>query len=111
MTENEVADYLEEYVSRNELPVRHQTRVKELNRDGQRYRISVGDSTLNAKNVIVATGLFQESHIPAFAKELDPAIFQSHSNLYCKPEEFPARSILALGKAFDGRHRCRLYRG
>lgn len=101
-TKNEVADYLEEYVSRNKLPVRHQTKVKELNRDGQGYRISVGDFIFNAKNVIVATGPFQEPHMPTFAKELDPAILQSHSSLYCKPEEFPARSILVVGAGNSG---------
>ena len=51
---DEVADYLERYVERFDLPVRHDTRVESLGWDGERYVAHTGDTRFEADNVVVA---------------------------------------------------------
>jgi putative flavoprotein involved in K+ transport len=42
-TKNEMADYLESYAMRFELPVRTGVRVESLTRDGDRFSVSAGE--------------------------------------------------------------------
>src|SRR6478672_12012016 len=55
---DEMADYLERYAERFDLPVRLDTRVCRLSFDGERYVICVDGSSslIEADNVIVAAG-------------------------------------------------------
>jgi putative flavoprotein involved in K+ transport len=99
---DEVADYLEEYARRFNLPVQHSIKVEQLSRNGRGYHISAGAFNFSARNVIVATGAFQLPYTPAFASELDPAIFQLHSSAYCNPGQIPARSVLVVGAGNSG---------
>jgi putative flavoprotein involved in K+ transport len=99
---DEVADYLEEYARRFNLPVRHNVKVESLRRNGQNYQISAGAARFSARNVIVATGPFQAPHTPSFSKELDPGILQLHSSDYLNPKNIPVKSILVVGAGNSG---------
>jgi putative flavoprotein involved in K+ transport len=99
---NEVADYLEGYAKQFNLPIRHGIKVKTLNRDSQGFHISTDAFSFSARNVIVATGPFQLRYTPAFASELDPAIFQLHSSAYCNPQQIPGQSVLVVGAGNSG---------
>src|SRR4026207_607229 len=80
----EMADYLESYAKRFDLPVRSGITVDQLDRNGTGYVVTAGDLRLGADNVVVATGVFQHEQpiVPEFAAELDPAIRQLHSADY-----------------------------
>lgn len=101
-TKDEAADYLEEYANRFELPVRHGVRVRGLTRANHQYQVSTGAESLNAQNVVVATGAYQKPHTPSFARELDPAIVQLHSSTYCNPQQLPVQNILVVGAGNSG---------
>src|SRR5688572_27197366 len=49
----EMADYLEAYATRFELPVRSSTRVHAVTNDGERYVVTTGEQTFEAENVVV----------------------------------------------------------
>ena len=53
-TKDEVADYLEAYAARFELPVRTGVRVDRLSRNGSRFVVEAGDRVFEAENVVVA---------------------------------------------------------
>jgi len=101
-TKDEVADYMEEYAKQLNLPIRHDIKVDCLERNGNGYHITAGNSTFHAKNVIIATGPFQKPFTPAFANELDPSISQIHSSNYLNPEQFTAQNILVVGAGNSG---------
>jgi putative flavoprotein involved in K+ transport len=101
-TRIEVADYLEWYAQVNELPVRLGVRVQELRRLGSGFAIATDGIQLEADNVIVATGPFQRPMVPAFAKQLDPAIVQLHSSQYRNPAQLPDGDTLVVGAANSG---------
>ena len=99
---DEVADYLERYVERFELPVRLGTRVESLSWNGERYVIDAGGVTYEADNVVVATGPFQTPRIPSIAAQLSPAIHQIHSSQYRNPFELPPGPVLVVGAGNSG---------
>lgn len=99
---DEVAEYLERYAERMDLPVRPDTRVDSLTRIGDRYSISAGDRRFEADNVIVATGPFQRPRIPAVAARLSPGIHQLHSSEYRNPFDLPDGSVLVVGVGNSG---------
>src|SRR5256714_15228949 len=66
-TKDEMADYLEAYAERFELPVRLGTAVESLTQEDGRYVADTGDSRIEADTVVVASGVFEKPHVPAVA--------------------------------------------
>jgi putative flavoprotein involved in K+ transport len=99
---DEVADYLERYAERFDLPVRLDTRVDALGWDGEHYVVRAGSSTLEAANVIVATGAFQAPRVPAVAAQISPEIHQLHSSEYRNPWDLPDGPVLVVGVGNSG---------
>jgi putative flavoprotein involved in K+ transport len=101
----EMADYLEAYAARFELPVQSGVAVDGLERqDGSGFVVTAGDTRLDADNVVVATGVFQHERpvIPEYAAELDPRITQLHSADYRGQEQLQPGSVLVVGAAHSG---------
>jgi putative flavoprotein involved in K+ transport len=57
-TKDEMADYLEAYAARFELPVRTGVRVQRLSRDGGRFVVETNGDVFEAENVVVAMADF-----------------------------------------------------
>ena len=76
-TKDEMADYLEAYAARFELPVRTGVRVDRLSRDGERFVVSAGARRFEADRVVVASGAHRQPRVPDFASELDPGCSSS----------------------------------
>jgi putative flavoprotein involved in K+ transport len=102
-TKDEMADYLERYAGRFQLPVRTGTRIQRLARaegggfvavsNGRRYR---------AENVVVAMANYQEPRVPDLADELDPDIVQLHSADYRNPSRLRDGPVLLVGAGNSG---------
>ena len=101
-TKDEVADYLESYAARFELPVRTGVAVERLSKEDGRFVVSAGDLRFEADNVVVATGAHQIPKLPAFARELDPRIVQLHSGDYRSPSQLQDGDVLLVGAGNSG---------
>jgi putative flavoprotein involved in K+ transport len=101
-TKDEVADYLESYAARFQLPVRGGVRVDGLTRQGDRFLVSAGERRFEADNVVVASGAYHTPRVPAFAGELDPAVNQLHSSGYRRPAQLREGGVLVVGAANSG---------
>ena len=99
---DEVADYLERYAQRFDLPVRSSTRAERLTHDGERWVLQTSRGTLEADNVVVATGPFQRPKLPAVATTLDASIHQLHSSAYHSPFDLPEGPVLVVGAGNSG---------
>jgi len=99
---DEVADYLERYAERFDLPVRSSTRAESLVRDGDRWILRTSRGTLQADNVVVATGPLQRPRVPEFAMHLSPDIHQLHSSDYHSPFDLPDGPVLVVGAGNSG---------
>jgi putative flavoprotein involved in K+ transport len=101
----QMADYLESYAARFELPVRTATRVERLVTagDGSDEFIAVaGSRRFRARQVIVATGAFTVPAVPAVARQLDPGIRQIHSGEYRDPSQLADGAVLVVGLGHSG---------
>jgi putative flavoprotein involved in K+ transport len=103
-TKDQMADYLEAYAAKFDLPVRGGVRVSRVARDGEQYVVSCTDgSSYRCDNVVVATGTFgRNPSVPAFAGELDPAIRQLHSSDYQRPDQLQPGAVLVVGASHSG---------
>jgi putative flavoprotein involved in K+ transport len=101
-TKDEMADYLEAYAARFELPVRTGAEVDELSREADRFIITSGNRRFEASHVVVATGAYQVPKIPAFAGELLSTIMQFHSSQYRRPSQLQEGAVLVVGAGNSG---------
>jgi putative flavoprotein involved in K+ transport len=101
-TKDDVADYLEAYAARFDLPVRAGVEVDGLFREGNWYVLVSGDRRFEANNVVVASGAYQTPRVPTFASELDPGIVQLHSSDYRNPAQLREGGVLVVGAGNSG---------
>jgi len=101
-TKDEAGAYLQDYQTRFQLPVLLNSKVESLTKTNGRFTVVGGGQTFTAQNVIVATGPYQMPHVPPFARELEPRIFQVHSNSYRNPAQLPDGDILVVGAGNSG---------
>jgi putative flavoprotein involved in K+ transport len=101
-TKDEMAEYLEAYAQRFDLPVRTGVWVDGLEHDGDRYVVSAGSARYEADNVVVATGAHQHAKVPPFASKLDEGIVQIHANEYLSPSQLQSGGVLVVGLGNSG---------
>lgn len=101
-TKDQMADYLESYANRFNLPVRTGVKVDGISRQGKRYVVSAGDRRFEAEHVVVAMAKYQNPKIPRFAAELSPEIVQIHSKNYRNPGQLRDGGVLLVGAGNSG---------
>lgn len=101
-SKDEFADYLEQYASYFKLPVRTNTYVNNLSRNGKGFVINAGEQEFKADNVIVAMNDCQHQKIPAFAKDLDTDVVQILSSKYKNPTQLQDGNVLVIGAGNSG---------
>jgi putative flavoprotein involved in K+ transport len=101
-TKDEMADFLEEYAKRHDLPVRTGVRVDRLSRSNGHFVLSWRKGTIEAENVVVAMATYQSPRVPPFARELKPEIVQIHSSEYRNPGQLRDGSVLVVGAGNSG---------
>jgi putative flavoprotein involved in K+ transport len=103
---DQVADYLRTYAARFDLPVMLNTRVQHVDRgpsgSGGPFRVGTSQGTLWARQVVVATGPFQQPHIPQVADGFAHSVAQRHSSGYLNPGGLPDGKVLVVGAGNSG---------
>lgn len=104
MPRNEIVVSFEKYEELYHLPVQYNTRVNAVEPipDRQGYLVQTDAGSWEAHNVVVATGLFQKSKIPAFSQKLSAEINQLHCGQYRNPHSLPNGAVLVVGSAQSG---------
>jgi putative flavoprotein involved in K+ transport len=101
-TKDEMADYLEAYARRFQLPVRNGMRVDRLYRRGSRYVVRAGTHEFEAVQVVVAMAKYQRPKVPAFAAQLSLEITQLHSQDYRNLEQLRPGGVVLVGGGNSG---------
>ncbi len=99
---DDVANYLKAYGTRFELPVRLNTTVTSLTKTNGVYMADTGTETVEARQVVIATGPFHTPFTPPVAAQLSPEVHQIHSVDYRRPAALPAGRVLVVGGANSG---------
>jgi putative flavoprotein involved in K+ transport len=101
-TKDEMADYLEAYASRFELPVWTGVRIDALACVGGRFVLAAGDLRFEADNVVVAMSSDLRPWTPSFARQLDPRVVQLHAFDYRSPAQLQEGDVLIVGAGNSG---------
>jgi putative flavoprotein involved in K+ transport len=101
-TKDEMADYLEAYAERFELPVRTGVRVDAVGRSDGQFIVAAGDERYAADNVVVACGAFEVPYVPPFAAELAAGIVQMHAEDYRNESQLADGPVLVVGPGNSG---------
>ena len=99
---DDVADFLQAYVARFQLPVQLNTTAESLTRTDDGYVVTTTQDTLRARQVVVATGPFHTPLVPPIANDVGPEVTQLHSVEYRRPHDVPAGRVLVVGAANSG---------
>jgi len=102
-TRNQMVDYFVSYAERIAAPIRCGVAVTALHKkaDGTGFRAETPQGTIEATNVVAATGPFQRPIIPAVVPP-ETGIVQMHSNAYRNPGQLPEGAVLVVGAGSSG---------
>ncbi|SDN06651.1 putative flavoprotein involved in K+ transport [Fictibacillus solisalsi] len=101
-TKDEMAAYLEKYVSYFELPYQLNIRVESVTKKAEHFSIVTNHGEFTSKNVIVASGAFQKPFIPPIAEVGGKDVFHIHSSEYINPARLDEGSVLVVGGGNSG---------
>jgi putative flavoprotein involved in K+ transport len=93
---------MEAYAARFDLDVRTGVKIDRLSKQNGRFVIAADVESLEADNVIVATGSHRVPRLPDFARDLDPRILQLHSSEYRSPAQLREGPVLIVGLGNSG---------
>jgi putative flavoprotein involved in K+ transport len=101
-SKDEMADYLEAYARRFELPVVLKARVSRLRQEGGRFVAIAGGRRYEAERMIVAMSNYPVPRRPDFAASLASEIVQLDLGTYRNPGQLKPGTVLVVGAANSG---------
>ena len=98
-----VVRFIEAYATRISPPVRCGVRVTGLQLSGpEKLLVETDHFTIEAANIVVATGPYQVPRVPAFSAALPFGICQVTSSCYTNPGQLPPGNVLVVGSGGSG---------
>src|SRR6516164_1404883 len=98
----DVVKYFDDYVQRFDLPIHCGVEVQSVEKTRNGYLVRTSEGTYEAKNVVIATGLYQVPKIPKLSEDLPEEILQLHSMDYKNPASLPGGAVLVVGTGQSG---------
>jgi NADPH-dependent 2,4-dienoyl-CoA reductase/sulfur reductase-like enzyme len=98
----ELIEYLERYAGRFGLKPIFNACVEDIRRDGEGWRVRVGETAWRARNVVVATGWAEYPYSPTWPGIETFGGPVLHSSLYRNPLPFRAQRVLVIGFGNSG---------
>lgn len=99
-----VVRFIEDYARRISAPVRCGVRVTRLGQGtgSSLLAVETDGGSIEAANVVVATGPYQEPSRPSFAANLSKAVYETTANRYKNPDGLPAGGVIVVGSGASG---------
>ena len=98
----EVAKYLKTYVTKFNIPIEFNHKIKSLKKENDVFTLKSDNKTFEAKNVIIATGPFHKPFTPRFHSKISKDIIQIHSEYYKSPDQLQDGPTLVVGAGDSG---------
>ncbi|HZX51045.1 MAG TPA: NAD(P)-binding domain-containing protein [Pseudomonas sp.] len=97
---DEVVEYLERYAAHFQLPIRYNSRIDEVSRQGKGFQLHGADGLdYRCEALVVASGAFNQPYIPDCAGLADFNGTLLHSSAYRTPEAFAGQRVVVVGAA------------
>ena len=104
MARDGVVRFIDEYAKRIAAPVRcgvNVTRLRQVT-GSARFAVETDGGIIEASNVVVATGPYQEPSLPLFAAGLSKDLYQTTANRYSNPNRLPDGAVFVVGSGASG---------
>jgi cation diffusion facilitator CzcD-associated flavoprotein CzcO len=98
----QVVEYLEAYAAKFDLKPAFNAPVRAVRRDGPAWRAEAGENSRSAPIVVVATGLADYPHEPAWRGMETFGGLVLHSSIYRNPAPFAGKRVLVVGYGNSG---------
>lgn len=102
MPRSEIERRFKEYASRYDMPLRYGMEVTGVAQQDGRYLVETSGRSYRARNVVIASGLFQRPKVPAWAGQVPAGIFQVAACDYRNPQQLPPGAVLVAGSGQSG---------
>lgn len=102
MTGGEVLDFLDDYRTRVDAPVRTHTDVLSVESTHPGFRTSTTTGVIESEAVVVATGACSTPHVPAIAGDLPSHVRQLTPIAYRNPDQVSDGRVLVVGGSASG---------
>ena len=105
MPRDAIVDRMRRYADVIGAPVQLGTAVRRLSAlDGgaNRFRLETDAGTIEARDVVVATGSFNGPRLPGASAGIAPRVKQVHSHEYRRPSDLPSGRVLVVGTGQTG---------
>ncbi len=99
---DEVISYFDDYAGSIPAPIRTGVDVTRVRPAGDTFEVEANDETLQAQNVVVATGAYPEPTPTPLAADVPGDVFQLHTSEYRRPAQLPEGAILIVGGGQSG---------
>ncbi len=101
---HEVVRFLDQYAALIKAPMRCGVTVTSLEQSSraERYLVHTQDGTIEAANIVIATGPFQRPALPSVSAQVSPDLFQVHSSKYRNSDQLPSGAVLVVGAGSSG---------
>ena len=102
-TSSEIVEFISAYAAFIAAPIRCGVSVVALRRcdSGNGFVAETSVGSIEADNVVVATGPYQRPVIPSLLQE-DADVFQVHASQYRNPDQLPSGAVLVVGSGASG---------
>jgi putative flavoprotein involved in K+ transport len=103
-TSSEVVRFIEHYAALIQAPLQCGVEVRDLkqNLKSRRFILDTSARTIEATQVVIATGPFQRPSIPASGGSLSRDVFQIHASQYSNSAQLPPGAVLIVGTGSSG---------
>ncbi|OUR95045.1 potassium transporter Trk [Flavobacteriales bacterium 34_180_T64] len=98
----EVAEYLKSYVSKFNIPIEFNQKIRSLKKEGTSFLLKSDSTVFKAKNIVIATGPFHTPFTPPFHSKINQDILQIHSEHYKNPNQLQNGDTLVVGAGDSG---------
>lgn len=100
-TKDQVSTYLERFAQEMDLPIRCGVDVRSVERQGSQFAVETSEGSIQAQNIVAATGPYQTPSIPPLVPET-AGLTQIHSSQYKRPDQLPDGAVLVVGSGSSG---------
>jgi putative flavoprotein involved in K+ transport len=102
MTMGEVVEFIDRFAAFSRAPVRAQTEVTAVARDGDGYHVTTTNGGFRCRTLVIASGACNRPHVPAVRDAIPPLIRHVTPFDYRNPSQLPEGRVLVVGPSATG---------
>jgi putative flavoprotein involved in K+ transport len=102
MSRDQIVASFQQFAAQNHAPLHFGVQVTGVEKADGGFKVSTAQGAWSARNVIVATGMYQAPKIFPWSASIPKDIFQTSTGKYRNPQTLPPGAVLVIGSGQSG---------